>query len=92
LVRGPDADLPTAPARRYAVQVAAFKEAAQAQALAERLSSRGYPEVRVFEAAPGRGAAYRVRAGSYAERDSADALARRLEAEEKFKVLVVVEE
>lgn len=88
----PDADAPVAPGRRFAVQVAAFKEAAQAQALVERLANRGYPEVRVSEAAPGRGAAFRVRAGTFAERERAEELARRLEAEEKFKVLVVLEE
>ncbi|NMB75783.1 MAG: SPOR domain-containing protein [Myxococcales bacterium] len=88
----PDADASASPGRRFAVQVAAFKEAAQAQALVERLASRGYPEVRVSEAAPGRGAAFRVRAGSFTERERAEELARRLEAEERFKVLVVLEE
>jgi cell division protein FtsN len=64
--------------------VAAVKERGEADAIAKRLASRGFPS---FVTAPGAGAArvYRVRVGKYNNRREAETVARRLEKEEQFK-------
>ena len=66
------------------VQVAAVKERSEADTIAKRLKSKGFPS---FVSSPGAGAArvYRVRVGTYNDRREADAVARRLEKEEQFK-------
>jgi DedD protein len=68
----------------YVVQVAAVKERSEADTIAKRLSSKGFPS---FVSSPSAGAArvYRVRVGKYNDRREADAVARRLEREEQFK-------
>jgi cell division protein FtsN len=68
----------------FVVQVAAVKERGEADAIAKRLASRGFPS---FVTAPGAGAArvYRVRVGKYNNRREAETVARRLEKEEQFK-------
>jgi cell division septation protein DedD len=68
----------------YVVQVAAVKERSEADTIAKRLSSKGFPS---FVSAPSAGAArvYRVRVGKYNDRREAESVARRLEKEEQFK-------
>jgi len=68
----------------YVVQVAAVKERSEADTIAKRLSSKGFPS---FVSSPNAGAArvFRVRVGKFNDRREADAVARRLEKEEQFK-------
>jgi DedD protein len=68
----------------YVVQVAAVKERGEADSIAKRLMSKGFPS---FVSSPGAGAArvYRVRVGKYNDRREAESVARRLEKEEQFK-------
>jgi rare lipoprotein A len=68
----------------FVVQVAAVKERSEADTIAKRLSSKGFPS---FVSSPSAGAArvYRVRVGKYRERSDAETVARRLEKEEQFK-------
>ncbi len=73
------------PSRGYAVQVAALRDQTQAEAIVERLSRRGYPAY-VLGPTPGSPAQiYRVRVGSYLDRQKAQEVVRRLETEEKLK-------
>jgi cell division septation protein DedD len=66
------------------VQVAAVRARAEADTIARRLSSKGYPS---FVTTPGAGAAnvFRVRVGRYPDRREAETVASRLEKEEQFK-------
>lgn len=68
----------------YVVQVAAVKERSEADTIAKRLASKGFPS---FVSSPGAGAArvYRVRVGKFTDRREAESVARRLEKEEHFK-------
>ena len=68
----------------FVVQVAAVKERSEADTIAKRLSSKGFPS---FVSSPSAGAArvYRVRVGKYRDRSEAETVARRLEKEEQFK-------
>jgi cell division protein FtsN len=68
----------------YVVQVAAVKERGEADTIAKRLASKGFPS---FVTTPSAGAArvYRVRVGKYTDRREAESVARRLEKEEQFK-------
>ena len=68
----------------FAVQVAAVRTRSEADAIAGRLKSKGYP---AFVTTPGSGAAvfFRVRIGKYTERREADAVATKLQKEEQFK-------
>ena len=64
----------------FVVQVAAVRKRAEAEAMARRLGTKGYP---TFVTASG--ANFRVRVGKYDDRDAAEAVAIRLEREEHFK-------
>ena len=68
----------------FVVQVAAVKERSEADTIAKRLSSKGFPS---FVSSPSAGAArvYRVRVGKFRDRSDAETVARRLEKEEQFK-------
>jgi cell division septation protein DedD len=68
----------------FVVQVAAVKERSEADTIAKRLSSKGFPS---FVSSPSEGAArvYRVRVGKFSDRRQAETVARRLEKEEQFK-------
>jgi cell division septation protein DedD len=68
----------------YVVQVAAVKERGEADTIAKRLASKGFPS---FVSSPSAGAArvYRVRVGKFTDRRDAESVARRLEKEEQFK-------
>ena len=82
----PAASEPSAPsgAGGYVVQVAAVKERGEADTIAKRLASKGFPS---FVTTPSAGDArvYRVRVGKYSDRREAESVARRLEKEEQFK-------
>ena len=64
----------------FVVQVAAVRKRAEADTIARRLSSKGYPAF-VTTA----GANFRVRVGKFNDRREAELTAGRLEREEQFK-------
>jgi cell division septation protein DedD len=76
----PDATLMEPPGRGYVVQVAAVRRRAEAETIARRLNAKGY---RTFVTTSGDN--FRIRVGKYGERSAAEAIARQLEREERFK-------
>ena len=68
----------------FVVQVASLRSRDEADAIARRLSSKGYAS---FVTTPGANGprVFRVRVGKFAERSEAETVARRLEKEEQFK-------
>lgn len=66
--------------RGFVVQVAAVRKRAEADMIAQRLRTRGYPSFVTTS-----GANYRVRVGKYDHRDTAEETAKRLASEEHFK-------
>jgi cell division septation protein DedD len=67
----------------YVVQVAAVRQRSEADTIARRLSTKGYP---AFVTTPaGAARVFRVRVGKYPSRREADSVASRLEREEQFK-------
>jgi DedD protein len=68
----------------FVVQVASLRSRDEADAIARRLSSKGFPS---FVTTPGSSGprVFRVRVGKYGERSEAETVARRLEKEEQFK-------
>jgi cell division septation protein DedD len=67
----------------YAVQIAALNVRSEAEAIAKRLSSKGYSAY-VLAPASGTPAVYRVRVGKFPTRREADAMAARLKRDEQF--------
>jgi cell division protein FtsN len=67
----------------FVVQVMAVNTRAEADAIARRLASKGYP---TFVTTTGAGAkvSYRVRVGKYGDKREADAVSARLQKEEQF--------
>jgi DedD protein len=72
------------PAGDWAVQVAALNVRSEAEAVAKRLSAKGYS---AYVVTPGDGtpSVFRVRIGPFKTRGEADTMAVRLEKEEQFK-------
>jgi cell division septation protein DedD len=68
----------------FAVQVAAVGERAEADTIARRLSTKGYPAY-VMPPAAGTPRVFRVRVGKFKERREAEQIAGRLRREEQFK-------
>jgi cell division septation protein DedD len=68
----------------FVVQVASLRSRSEADAIARRLSSKGFPS---FVSTPGSSGpkVFRVRVGKYPDRREAEAIATRLEKEEQFK-------
>ena len=84
-VKEPPASAPAAPAGDgYVIQVAAMREHGDADAMAKRLSAKGYS---AFVMAPGAATPtmYRVRVGKFKTKREAEAVASRLQKEEQFK-------
>ena len=79
----PSADAPPEPGGPgFAVQIAALNVRSEAEAIAKRLSSKGYS---AYVLAPAAGTTvYRVRVGKFPTRREADAMAARLKREEQF--------
>jgi cell division septation protein DedD len=67
----------------YAVQVAALNDRPDAEAIARRLTGKGYTAYVVAPAA-GAPSVYRVRVGKFATRREAEAIATKLKKEEQF--------
>lgn len=73
----------------YAVQVAAPKDRAAAEAIAKRLVGKGYSAYVLDPGASSTAAVYyRVRVGPFKTRREADEVRRRLEKEEQFKPFI----
>jgi cell division septation protein DedD len=67
----------------FVVQVAAVNDRGEANAIARRLTGKGYP---AFVTTPaGAARVFRVRVGKYQDRRQAESIAGRLEKEEQFK-------
>ena len=94
----PAAPAPAAPApssvagepggRGYAIQVAALRERAEAEAMVRRLTGKGYAAYLLAPAA-GAPSMYRVRIGKFEAQREAQRVAGRLQKEEKFKPWIV---
>ncbi|MBI2832856.1 MAG: SPOR domain-containing protein [Acidobacteria bacterium] len=69
----------------YAVQVAALRDASEADAIVKRLNDKGYPAYVVGPEPGAPAAVYRVRVGKYQQRREVEEIARRLKEEELFK-------
>ena len=72
------------PGTGYAVQIAALNVRSEADAIAKRLSSKGYAAY-VLSPASGTPQIYRVRIGKFESRREAETMATKLEKEEQFK-------
>lgn len=72
-----------APGAGYAVQVAALNVRSEADAIAKRLTSRGYAAY--VQVPPGSQSVFRVRVGTFKTRREAETIAARLQKEEQFK-------
>jgi len=68
----------------FAVQIAALNVRSEADAIARRLSSKGYAAY-VISSANGTPAVYRVRVGKFPTRREAESVAAKLQREEQFK-------
>src|SRR5207245_8816962 len=68
----------------FAVQIAALNVSSAADAIARRLSSKGYAAY-VLSPADGTPSVYRVRVGKFPTRREAETIAARLQKEEQFK-------
>jgi DedD protein len=72
----------------FAIQLAALRQREEADGVARRLTSKGYP---AYVMAPDAGApsVFRVRVGKFKDRREADAVAARLQKEEQFNPWIV---
>ena len=68
----------------YAVQIAALNVRSEAEAIAKRLTSKGYAAY-VMSPATGTPSVYRVRVGKFPTRREAESIAAKLQKEEQFK-------
>ncbi len=68
----------------FALQIAALRERGEAEAIAKRLSSKGYSAY-VLSPATGTPSVFRVRVGTFKTRREAEAVAAKLQKEEQFK-------
>lgn len=75
-----DVTLAEPPGNGFVVQVAAVRQRTEANTIARRLSTKGYPAF-VTTSGPN----FRVRVGKYDERREAESVAGKLEKEEQFK-------
>jgi DedD protein len=71
------------PGQGYAVQIAAFNVRGEAEAIASRLTSKGYAAY-VLSPASGSPSVFRVRVGKFPTKREADSVAAKLRKEEQF--------
>jgi cell division protein FtsN len=76
----------------YTVQVAAFRDKTDAQALIDRLIQKGYPAHLDSRDDPGKGYWYRVRIGHYKEHEEARQMANRVSKNEKLDGFVTIDQ
>lgn len=75
------------------MQVASFRERAQAQALVERLAKQGYSDARVVEGeAHEKQTVFRVRVGHFVSRTDAERQKEKIGKEVNQQILIVTEE
>jgi cell division protein FtsN len=75
----------------FTLQIAAYRERSQAEALVKKLSDKGYKKARIVSGeVAGKGMYYRVRLGPLPKSD-AEKSRERLEREEKLKVMMLKE-
>jgi DedD protein len=74
--------------QRYTIQVAAVKNAADADRLVVKLEKRGFPAYRSIGKVPGKGIWFRVRVGEYPSRNEARSTLEKLEKEGMKPILV----
>jgi len=79
-----DAARPEPAGQGFAVQIAALNVRSEADAIAKRLSSKGYAAY-VLAPADGTPSVFRVRVGKFPTRREAESIAARLQKEEQFK-------
>jgi DedD protein len=72
----------------FAIQVAALRQRAEADGVAQSLASKGYPAY-VLGPEAGAPAVFRVRVGKFKDRGEAETVAARLQKEEQFKPWIV---
>jgi cell division septation protein DedD len=83
-VRTAPTAVPSEPAGSgFVVQVAAVRQRGEADTIARRLATKGYPAF--VTSPPGAAHLFRVRVGKYDDRREAESIAGRLEKEEQFK-------
>jgi DedD protein len=80
----PEANRAEPAGQGFAVQIAALNVRSEADAIARRLSSKGYAAY-VLSPADGTPSVYRVRVGKFPTRREAESIAARLQKEEQFK-------
>ena len=81
-----------APSPKFSLQVAAYRERSQAEALVKKLSEKGYGQARIVAGeVAGKGMYYRVRLGPLSK-SAAEKSRGRLEREERLKVLLLKEQ
>ena len=69
----------------YSIHVTTLREGTAAERMAQGLVDKGYPAFVVAPASDAPVQVFRVRVGTYADREEAERVLRRLEAEESFK-------
>ena len=72
----------------FAIQLAALRQREEADGVARRLTSKGYPAY-VMTPDAGAPSVFRVRVGKFKDRREADAVAARLQKEEQFNPWIV---
>jgi cell division protein FtsN len=78
-----------APEQNFTLQVAAYRELSQAEALVKKLSGKGYKKARIVSGeVAGKGMYYRVRLGPLPKTEAEKSKAR-LEKEERLKVMML---
>ncbi len=84
--------LPQPHGPRYSLQVISLQSQERAESIARELSSKGYPAVRIKSGeVPGRGTWYRVWVGSFAKKEEAEVLAKRIRDMERLDAQIVLE-
>jgi septal ring-binding cell division protein DamX len=78
---------------KYSLQIASYKEIEQASDLAGKLTSYGYKNIRLVKTEiSGRGTYFRVRMGSYRNREEAEEAKKQIAVDRALDALVVLED
>ena len=75
----------------YTVQVAAYKEKVEAQAMINRLLQKGYPAYLEAQSIPGKGLWFRVRIGHFRDKEKARRLAAQVSSREQLEGFIAIE-
>jgi cell division protein FtsN len=76
---------------RYTVQTASYQEKEMAEDEVRRLKQRGYAAFIFSSQLPGKGIWYRVRLGSFSNRDAAEKLRKTIHAKEGISPIITIE-